>query len=60
MSRWQCCSLLYGLSVSDTILSYTEKGCSYIGQPLLKISLGRTMWNIVDVVVAVLLLVVSV
>jgi len=27
-------------------------------QPLLKISLGRTMWNIVDVVVAVLLLVV--
>ena len=27
-------------------------------QPLLKISLGRTMWNIVDVVVAVLLIVV--
>ena len=27
-------------------------------QPLLKISLGRTLWNIVDVAVAVLLLVV--
>lgn len=32
MSRWQCCSLLYGLNVSDTILSYTEKGCLYIGR----------------------------
>ena len=27
-------------------------------QPLFKIALGRTMWNIVDVVVAVLLLIV--
>lgn len=27
-------------------------------QPLFKITLGRTMWNIVDVVVAVLLLIV--
>ena len=27
-------------------------------QPLLKISLGRTLWNVVDVAVAVLLLVV--
>ena len=41
-------------------LMITFSSLALLFQPLIKITLGRTMWNIVDVIVAVLLIVVLV
>ena len=38
-------------------LMITFSSLALLFQPLIKITLGRTMWNIVDVIVAVLLIV---
>ena len=38
-------------------LTITFASLALLFQPLVKIALGRTMWNIVDVIVAVLLVV---
>ncbi len=37
----------------NTIISYVFAALAILFQPLLKIELGRTIWNIVDVVVGV-------
>ena len=37
-------------------LGYTFAALSLLFQPILKVALGRTIWNVVDVVVALLLL----
>ena len=39
-------------------LAITFGGLSLLFQPLIKVALGRTMWNIVDVVVAVVLIII--
>lgn len=40
-----------------TPLAVTFGALALLFQPFIKIALGRTMWNVVDVVVAVLLIV---
>lgn len=39
-------------------LTFTFAGLALLFQPFVKIALGRTIWNIVDVVVALLLIIV--
>ena len=41
----------------EKALAVTFGALAVLFQPLIKIALGRTMWNIVDVVVAILLVV---
>ena len=40
-----------------TALTITFASLALLFQPFIKIALGRTMWNIVDVIVAVLLII---
>lgn len=40
-------------------ISFTFFGLALLFQPLIKIALGRTLWNIVDIVVAVLLIILA-
>ena len=42
----------------QTVLAVTFGALALLFQPFIKVALGRTMWNIVDVIVAVLLIVV--
>ena len=42
----------------QTILAVTFGALALLFQPFIKVALGRTMWNIVDVIVAVLLVVI--
>lgn len=42
----------------QTILAVTFGALALLFQPFIKVALGRTMWNIVDVIVAVLLIVI--
>lgn len=44
-------------SQSKMGLAVTFGALAVLFQPIVKIALGRTMWNVVDVIVAVLLLV---
>lgn len=39
------------------VLTFTFASLALLFQPFIKIALGRTMWNIVDVLVAILLIV---
>lgn len=49
--------MAYGYYEKEQIpLSITFGALALLFQPFLKVALGRTMWNIVDVVVAVLLI----
>ena len=41
----------------QTVLAVTFGALALLFQPFIKVALGRTMWNIVDVIVAVLLIV---
>ena len=45
------------LSMNEKKLSQVFIGLAILFQPLIKISLGRTGWNIVDVIVAAFLIV---
>ena len=41
-------------------LAFTFAGLALLFQPFVKVALGRTLWNIVDVIVAVLLIVLAI
>lgn len=53
--------LVLGLTLSDNKQAKVQKvvfiSLAVLFQPLIKIALGRTVWNIVDVVVAVALII---
>lgn len=53
--------LVLGLTLSDNKKATVQKivfiSLAVLFQPLIKIALGRTIWNIVDVVVAVALII---
>lgn len=53
--------LVLGLTLPDSKQATVQKivliSLAVLFQPLIKIALGRTMWNIVDVVVAVALII---
>lgn len=40
-------------------LAITFSGLALLFQPFIKVALGRTLWNVVDVIVAVLLIVLA-
>jgi len=40
-------------------LAFTFGGLALLFQPIIKVALGRTLWNIVDVIVAVLIIVLA-
>ena len=47
------------LQAEQPTLAYVLFGLAVLFQPLIKVSLGREVWNIVDVLVAVFLLVLA-
>ena len=46
------------LQKKQTVWAVTFGALALLFQPFIKVALGRTMWNIVDVIVAVLLIVI--